>query len=315
MQYRNLGSSGLKVSAIGLGTNQFGGKVDQKGVTNIIAAAIDAGINFFDTANVYQGGRSEETIGKAIKGKRGQVLIATKVFNPTGEGPNERGSSRKHIMDAVEASLHRLDTNYIDLYQMHRWDKETPIEETLRALDDLITQGKVRYIGSSAFASWQIAHAQDLAGLHGWNKFVSDQPHYHMLERHIQEEVIPACEYFGLGILPYFPLAGGFLTGKYKQGQSAPEGSRGETSQYVQRYMTDENYHFLDQLTTFAQSRGHTIGELAHAWLLAQPVISSVISGATKVEHVQANAKSVEWELSAEEFAEVNQILDVEESQ
>jgi aryl-alcohol dehydrogenase-like predicted oxidoreductase len=309
MQYRNLGSSGLKVSAIGLGTNQFGGKVNQKGVTNIIAAAVDAGINFLDTANVYQGGRSEETIGKAIKGKRDQVLIATKVFNPTGEGPNERGSSRKHIMDAIEASLRRLETDYIDLYQMHRWDKETPIEETLRALDDLITQGKVRYIGSSAFASWQIAHVQDLAAMHGWSKFVSDQPHYHMLERKIEKEVIPACEFFGIGILPYFPLAGGFLTGKYKQGQPAPKGSRGETSQYVQRYMTDENYHILDQLTTFAQDHGNTIGELAHAWLLAQPVISSVISGATKVEHVQANAKSVEWELSAEAFTEVNQIL------
>jgi aryl-alcohol dehydrogenase-like predicted oxidoreductase len=314
MQYRNLGSSGLKVSAIGLGTNQFGGKVDEKGVKKIIDAAVDLGINFFDTANVYREGRSEETIGKAIKGKRHKVLIATKVFGEVGEDPNERGSSRKHIMDAVEDSLRRLDIETIDLYQMHRWDVNTPIEETLRALDDLVTQGKVRYIGSSAFASWQIAHAQDLAEAHGWHKFVCDQPHYHMLEREIEKEVIPACEYFGLGILPYFPLAGGFLTGKYQRGESAPKGSRGESSEYVQGYMTDENYDILDQLTDFAQARGHTMGELAHAWLLAHPVVSSVISGATKIEHVQANAKSVEWELSADELEEVNQILDAAKS-
>jgi aryl-alcohol dehydrogenase-like predicted oxidoreductase len=193
---------------------------------------------------------------------------------------------------------------------MHRWDVDTPIDETLRTLDDLITQGKVRYIGSSAFASWQIAHSQDMAEMHGWNKFISDQPHYNMLARDIEKEVIPACEYFGIGILPYFPLAGGFLTGKYKRGQSAPKGSRGETSEYVQRFMTDENYDILDQLTAFAQERDHTIGELAHAWLLANPVISSVISGATKVEHVQANAKSVEWEMTTEELEEVKQILD-----
>jgi aryl-alcohol dehydrogenase-like predicted oxidoreductase len=314
MQYRNLGSSGLKVSAIGLGTNQFGGKVDEKGVKDIINAAVDLGINFFDTANVYREGCSEETIGKAIKGKRRKVLIATKVFSEVGEGPNERGSSRKHIMDAVEDSLRRLDIETIDLYQMHRWDVNTPIEETLRALDDLVTQGKVRYIGSSAFASWQIAHAQNLSETHGWHKFVCDQPHYHMLEREIEKEVIPACEYFGLGILPYFPLAGGFLTGKYKRGQSAPKGTRGESSEYVQGYMTDENYDILDQLIDFAQARGRTMGELAHAWLLAHPVVSSVISGATEVEHVQANAKSIEWELSADELEEVNQILDAEKS-
>jgi aryl-alcohol dehydrogenase-like predicted oxidoreductase len=310
MQYRNLGSSGLKVSAIGLGTNQFGGKVNAKRVKDIIDAAIDLGINFFDTANVYQGGRSEETIGKAIKGKRHKVLIATKVFGEVGEGPNERGASRKHIMDAVEDSLRRLDIEAIDLYQMHRWDVDTPIEETLRALDDLVTQGKVRYIGSSAFASWQIAHAQNLSETHGWHKFVCDQPHYHMLERQIEEEVIPACEHFGLGILPYFPLAGGFLTGKYQRNQPAPKGSRGETAEYVKHYMTDKNYDVLEQLSDYAQARGRTVGELAHAWLLAHPVVSSVISGATQVEQVQANAKSIEWTLSTEELEEVNTILD-----
>ena len=314
MIYRKLGSSGLKVSAIGLGTNQFGGKVDQKTVTEIIAAAVDAGINFFDTANVYQGGRSEETIGKAIKAfPRSDLLIATKFYNKVGEGPNERGGSRKHIMDAVEESLRRLDTDYIDLYQYHRWDEETPIEETLRALDDLISQGKVRYIGSSGFPAWMMSTAQQVSERYGWNKFVSEQPHMHMLEREVEKEVIPAARYYGIGILPFFPLAGGFLTGKYLRGKGAPKGSRGETSSYVQKYMTDANYTIIEALDKFAQGQSHTLNELAHAWLLSHPEVSSVISGATKVEQVIANAKSAEWELSSDEVEQVNKILNGDE--
>jgi aryl-alcohol dehydrogenase-like predicted oxidoreductase len=313
MQYRKLGSSGLKVSAIGLGTNQFGGKVDTQTTQAIIDAAIDMGVNFIDTADVYQGGRSEEHIGKAIKGKRDKVLIATKFFHNTGEGPNERGGSRQHIMQAVEASLKRLDTDHIDLYQMHRWDVDTPIAETLRALDDLVTAGKVRYIGASNFAAWQLAHANAVAEAHGWNKFISIQPHYQMLVREVEKEIIPASAYLGIGVLPYFPLAGGFLTGKYKQGQPAPQGSRGEESGYVQQYMTPDHYATLEKLIAFAQDHGHAINELAHVWLLAQPQVSSVISGATKVEQVQANAKSAEWELSAAEVEAVNKILDGEE--
>lgn len=311
MHYRKLGNSGLKISAVGLGTNQFGGKVDQQGVTEIISAAVDLGINFFDTANMYQGGRSEETIGKAIKPfRRSDLIIATKFYMKVGEGPNERGGSRKHIMDAVEDSLRRLDTDYIDLYQYHRWDEDTPIEETLRALDDLVTQGKVRYIGSSGFPGWMMALSQKLSEQYGWNKFVSEQPHYHMLERAVEKEVLPAAEYFGIGILPFFPLAGGFLTGKYKRGESAPEGSRGETSSYVQSYMTDEKYTTVEQLAGFAQERGHTLVELAHAWLLAQKMVSCVISGATKVEHVLANTKGEEWALTAEDLSEINLILE-----
>ncbi|MCB2178624.1 aldo/keto reductase [bacterium] len=311
MQYRKLGNSGLKVSAIGLGTNRFGGKVDQKGVTEIMAAAIDQGINFFDTANVYTGGHSEETIGKAIQGyRRTDLIIATKFYNKMGEAPNDRGGSRKHIMDAVEDSLRRLDTDYIDLYQYHRWDSDTPIDETLRALDDLITTGKVRYIGSSGFPAWMMATAQKVSEEHGWNRFVSEQPHMHMLERKVLEEVLPAAAYFGIGILPYFPLAGGFLTGKYKRGEAAPAGSRGEESPYVQQYMTDANYTLIEKLTSFAEERGHTMGELAHSWLLAFPQVSSVISGATKVAHVVANAKASDWTLTEEEFAQVNNILE-----
>jgi aryl-alcohol dehydrogenase-like predicted oxidoreductase len=310
MQYRNLGSSGLKVSAIGLGTNQFGGKVDQKTTKDIISAALEAGVNFVDTADIYQEGRSEEYIGLALGGKRSQALIATKVYGKVGKGPNERGASRQHIMAGVEASLRRLGTDYIDLYQIHVWDEETPIDETLRALDDLLHAGKVRYIGASNFSAWQLTWANALAELRGWTKFVSIQPHYHMFERGIEAELIPACQYFDIGILPYFPLAGGFLTGKYKQGEPAPPGSRGETSQYVQRYMTPENYTRLDQLTAFARERGHSLNELAHAWLLAQPQVSSVISGATRVEHVQANAAAGEWDFTAEEAQQVNEILD-----
>ena len=310
MQYRRLGSSGLKVSAIGLGTNQFGGKVDLEETKNIISAALDAGINFIDTADKYQEGRSEEFIGAALQGQREKALVATKVFHKMGDGPNDSGVSRQHVLSAVEASLRRLKTDYIDLYQIHRWDVESPIDETMRALEDLVRAGKVRYIGASNFSAWQLTHANALAELHGWTKFVSIQPHYHLFERQIEKELIPACKYFEIGILPYFPLAGGFLTGKYKQGEPAPPGSRGESSQYVQDYMTPENYSRLDKLTKFVRERGHNLNELAHAWLLAQPMVSSVISGATRVEHVQANATAGEWALSSDEVERVNQILE-----
>jgi len=309
MLYRNLGKSGLTVSAIGLGTNQFGGKVDLAGVKDIIAAALDAGVNLIDTADVYQGGRSEEFIGKALKGQRDRALIATKVMHKVGEGPNDFGASRQHILSGVEASLRRLQTDYLDLYQIHRWDANTPLEETMQALDDLVRAGKVRYIGASNFDGWQLTHANALAELRAWAKFVSVQPHYHILEREIEKELVPACKYFGVGILPYFPLAGGFLTGKYQEGQPAPKGSRGESSQYVQRYMTPQNYVVLNRLTAFAQERQHTINELAHTWLLAQPMVSSVISGATKVAHVQANATAGDWILTPEEVTALNEII------
>jgi aryl-alcohol dehydrogenase-like predicted oxidoreductase len=310
MQYRNLGSSGLKVSAIGLGTNQFGGKVDLQTTRDIIAAALEAGVNFIDTADIYQDGRSEKFIGQALAGKRSGVLLATKVYGEVGEGPNDRGASRHHIMQGVEDSLRRLGTDTIDLYQIHVWDEDTPIEETLRALDDLVHAGKVRYIGASNFSAWQLTWSNALAELRGWNKFVSIQPQYHMFERGIEVELIPACQYFKIGILPYFPLAGGFLTGKYKQGEPAPEGSRGESSQYVQRYMTTENFAKVKKLTAFAQEHEHSLNDLAHAWLLAQPQISSVISGATSVAQVQANAAAVEWVLTAEETQQVNEMLE-----
>lgn len=309
MEYRQLGRAGVRVSVIGLGTNQFGGVVDQQGVNEIIAGALELGINFIDTADVYTQGRSEETLGVALKGRWDRVVLATKVRSSMGDGTNDQGASRYHIINGVEASLRRLQTDHIDLYQIHRWDDTTPIDETLRALDDLVRAGKVRYIGASNFMAWQLAHANVLAELRGWTSFVSIQPHYHMLERSIEQELIPYCNAYNVGILPYFPLAGGFLTGKYRRGEAVPSGSRAERSPYVQKYLTDENFTIIEKLEQWAKERDHTMGELAHAWLLSQPQVSSVISGATKLSQVQANAKAADWKLTPEEVAEINSIL------
>lgn len=309
MEYRQLGNSGLRVSVIGMGTNQFGGKVDQAGVNDIMARALDLGVNLVDTADVYTKGSSEETLGVALAGKWDKVVLATKVYLATGAGPNDYGASRYHIMNGVEASLRRLQTDHIDLYQIHRFDVTSPQEETLRALDDLVRSGKVRYIGASNYAAWQLAEANTLAGLRGWSPFVSVQNHYHMLHRELEQEVLPYCTDRKVGILPFFPLAGGFLTGKYKRGEAAPSGSRGESSAYVQQYMTEANYGKVEILSAWAAERGHSMAELAHAWLLAHPAVSSVISGVTSIAQVEANVVSGEWKLSADELAEVNAVL------
>ncbi len=310
MEYRQLGNSGVRVSVIGMGTNQFGRKVAQTAVNAIIDAAVDQGINFIDTADVYTESDSEKTLGHALKGRWDKFVVATKVYFKTGEGPNDYGASRYHIMNGVEASLRRLQTDHIDLYQMHRWDDTTPIEETMRALDDLVRSGKVRYVGASAYAAWQLAKANLLADMRGWAAFVTIQSHYHMLEREVEKEVIPYCQAHNVGFIPYFPLAGGFLTGKYKRGQGAPADSRGESSAYVQRYMTDGNYTKVEKLAAWAEEREHTMGGLAHAWLLAQPQVCSVISGLTKLEHLQQNVKAAGWNLTAEEVSQVNVILE-----
>jgi aryl-alcohol dehydrogenase-like predicted oxidoreductase len=312
VEYRQLGNSGVRVSVIGLGTNQFGGPVDQEGVNRVIAEAIDLGINFIDTADVYQNGRSEETLGHALKGRWREVVVATKVFNATGEGTNDKGTSRYHMINGLEDSLRRLQTDHIDLYQMHRWDAATPVEEMMRTLDDFVSSGKVRYIGASAYASWQLAKANLLAEFRGWTSFVTVQSHYHMLERDVEKEVIPYCQEHKVGFIPFFPLAGGFLTGKYKRDEGAQAGSRGERSPYVQKYMTDANYDIVEKLSAWAQERDHTMNELAHAWLLAQPTVCSVISGLTKMEHLQANAKAGEWQLTADEVGEVTAVLNGE---
>jgi aryl-alcohol dehydrogenase-like predicted oxidoreductase len=309
MEYRQLGNSGVRVSVIGMGTNRFGDKVEQETVNSVIDAALDLGVNFIDTADVYADSQSEATLGHALKGRWDKFVLATKVYLKTGDGPNDYGASRYHIMNGVEASLRRLQSDHIDLYQMHRWDPHTPIEETMRALDDLVSSGKVRYVGASAYAAWQLAQANLLAEMRGWARFVTVQSHYHMLEREVEKEVIPYCQAENVGFIPYFPLAGGFLTGKYSREEGAPAGSRGESSQYVQRYMTDANYARVEKLTAWAEAHERTMAELAHAWLLAQPQICSVISGLTRLAHLQQNAKAADWQLTAEEVGEVNGIL------
>jgi aryl-alcohol dehydrogenase-like predicted oxidoreductase len=310
MIYRKLGNAGVKVSVVGIGTNRFGfEKTDQHVVNEIIDAAIDLGINHLDSANVYQDGRSEMTLGNALKGKWHKIFFATKFYFPTSDGPNDQGASRYHIMNAVDDSLKRLQHDHIDLYYVHRWDADTPIEETLSALNDLVHQGKVRYIGASNFAAWQLAQSNMLAEMKNWQAFSVLQSHYHMLERSVESEVLPYCRAANLAFIPYFPLAGGFLTGKYQKGQAAPVGSRGESSEYVQKYMTEINYEIITRLSCYAQDHGHAINELAIAWLMAQPQVASVISGATRLEQILQNAKASDWILSEDNLVDINQIL------
>jgi aryl-alcohol dehydrogenase-like predicted oxidoreductase len=310
MEYRQLGSSGVRVSVIGLGTNRFGSpNVSQTDVHRIIDAALDLGINFVDTANTYTGGQSEETLGQALKGRGDKVVLATKFSFPKKDGPNTWGASRYQLMQAIEASLRRLQTDHIDLYYAHRWDDSTPIQETLRALDDLIRMGKVRYIGASAYASWQLAHANVLAELRGWTSFVALQSEYNMLQRDVEREVLPYCRAHGVGFVPYYPLAGGFLTGKYRKAEPPPPGSRGERDRYVQRCMTAKNYEIVARLAAWADDHGRKMNHLAQAWLLTQPQVCSVITGATRLDHVLSNAEGARWKLSADELQELGEIL------
>jgi aryl-alcohol dehydrogenase-like predicted oxidoreductase len=311
MEYRRLGRAGVKVSAIGVGCNQFGNKVDVAGTKAIVARALDVGINFFDTADVYGNrGGSETYLGEALAGQRDKVVLATKGRYDMGDGPNDAGASRYHLLTAIEASLRRLKTDHIDLYQIHGWDEGVPVEEMMRALDDAVRAGKVRYLGASNFSAWQLCRSNDLAEMMGWESFVTLQPHYHLLEREVERELIPYCRFANIGIVPYFPLAGGFLTGKYKRGEPPPSGSRGEKSPYVQKYLTDANFDRLDRLAAFASARGRTVHALAFAWLLGQPQMTSVIAGATSPEQISANAAASEWRLSAEELAEVRAVLE-----
>ena len=311
MEFRRLGRSGLKVSVAGIGCNNFGMRIDEEASGTVVRAALEAGVTLFDTADVYGNGRSEEFLGRALGAERSRVIVATKFAWPMGEGPYEGGTSRRYIMRAVEASLRRLGTDYIDLYQVHRPDWETPIEETLDALNDLVRDGKVRYIGSSAFTAWQIADADWAARTRHLSSFISAQNEWSMLERSIEPDVVPACERFGLGVLPYFPLANGFLSGKYRRGEAFPTGSRLEA--WKDRYghlASDENFTRLEKLTAYAEDRGHTMLDLAIAWLATRPVVSSVIAGATSPEQVTANAAAAaDWRLTDSEMEEVNAVL------
>jgi aryl-alcohol dehydrogenase-like predicted oxidoreductase len=305
MELRRLGTSGLKVSAIGLGCNNFGMRIDQAQTQVVVDAALDNGITFFDTADIYGGTQSEVFLGQALKGKRDKAIIGTKF----AMGENA-GGSRRYVVSAVEASLKRLGTDRIDLYQMHRPDPETPIDETLRALDDLVRDGKVLYLGNSNFSGWQIADADWISRSGHMERFVSAQNNFSLLERNADREILPACEKFGLGFLPFFPLASGLLTGKYVRGEAPGEdtrlaawGARGAAA------LSDKNFDKLEKLDAWASDHGHSLLELAFAWILGHPVVSSVIAGATKVEQIEANAKGADWKLTPDEVAEVTKLV------
>ena len=309
MEYRQLGRSGLRVSVIGLGGNTFGRYADEAQTAAIIHQAVELGVTLVDTADIYNGGLSEELVGKAIRGRRDAVVVATKVGMRMGDGPNETGASRKHIVEGCEASLRRLNIDAIDLFQLHAFDETTPLEETLRALDDLVRAGKVRYIGCSNYDAWRVAQAMGISEREHLTSFVSAQPEYNMLERSVERELVPCCLTFGLGIIPYFPLAAGVLTGKYKPGEAAPEGTRGYQNARFEPRLRRETLEAVQRLDGWAQERGHTVGELALTWLASRPGVSVVIAGTTRPEQVVANARAVEWTLSAAEMAEVDALL------
>ncbi|MBM32470.1 MAG: aldo/keto reductase [Chloroflexi bacterium] len=312
MEYRLLGNTGLLVSAIGLGTNNFGARLDYKSSEKILHSSLDLGINMVDTADVYSSGISEEFIGKAIKSKRDQYIIATKVGIRWEKGINDEGLSSTNIKRSVEGSLKRLNSEYIDLYQTHIYDPYTPIEETLKALDDLVTQGKVRHIGCSNLMSWEMVEAIHISQRFGWKKFSTIQPEYSMLVRHVENELIHACKKYSIGILPYFPLASGFLTGKYQRDKPLPSGARlteNSRPELTDRFLTENNYNIIENLTIWAKERNKNLLDLAFAWLLANKCVSSVISGATNVDQLKANASTSTWKLSKEEIEEINKIL------
>ncbi len=309
MEYRKLGRSGLDVSVIGLGGNMFGWGCDRAQSADVIAAARDAGINTIDTADIYGGpGVSEEYVGSAIRGQRESWVVMTKFAGRMGEGPNWSGASRGYIRRAIESSLRQLGTDYIDVYQVHWPDPDTPAEETMSALHDLVTAGKVRYIGCSNYAGWQIVESNSIARQHGWTPFVSSQPLYNVIDRRVEREHIPACQHYGLGVIPYSPLAGGFLTGKYERGEEFPEGTRMATMEWARGVLTDRNWDRLAELRAFADERGVTMTELAIGWLVAQPAVSTVIAGATRTEQVEENARAGEVSLNAEDLEQIDKI-------
>ncbi|ABP56320.1 aldo/keto reductase [Salinispora tropica CNB-440] len=315
MTYRRLGDSGLVVSAVGIGCNNFGSRIDLDGTRAVVEAALDSGINLFDTADIYGSspGGSEELLGEVLKGRRDNVVIATK-FGMDMDGRNgpDHGArgARRYIMRAVEASLRRLNTDHIDLYQMHQPDPGTPIDETLAALDDLVTAGKVRYLGNSNFDGWQLADADWTARSRGRTRFISAQNHYSLVERGVEAEVIPACERFGLGLLPFFPLANGLLTGKYKRGESAPSDSRlASGARYAARLAAAE-WDTIEALEAYGAERGLSLLQVAIGGLAAQPAVTSVIAGATKADQVRANAAAGAWSPDADDLAALRAVLD-----
>jgi aryl-alcohol dehydrogenase-like predicted oxidoreductase len=313
MTYRPLGSSGLMVSTVGIGCNAFSRRVDQDGVQQILDAAEEVGVTLLDTADIYgvQPGASEELLGQALKGRRDRFVVATK-FGMDMQGANgaDHGvrGSRRYVRRAVEASLRRLQTDHIDLYQLHAPDPVTPIAETLGALTELVREGKVRYLGSSNFAGWEVADAAWTSQTQGLEHFVSAQNRYSLLDRDIEDELVPACERFGVGVLPFFPLEYGLLTGKYQRGAEAPEGSRAAQDPGHSGWLAKADWDRIEALQSYAAERGLSLLEVAVAGLAAQPTVASVISGATRGEQVRTNAAALRWEPTADDLAELNEI-------
>jgi len=310
VKQRNLGSSGLRVSELGLGCNNFGGRLDFDVSRSVIDAALDAGITFLDTADAYgKDAGSERVLGDVLGHRRKDIVLATK-FGRAIETKGKRGSSRRYIMSAVEDSLRRLKTDWIDLYQMHYPDPLTPVEESLRALDDLVRDGKVRYIGVSNHQAWQVADAEWTARTCSLNRFVSVQEEYSLVVRGIEREVVPAIRKYGIGLIAYRPLASGVLSGKYKRGMPPPEGSRLATLKHqVGRYLTDPYLETAARLETYAASRGRSLIELAFAWVASHDFLSSLIVGASSADQVRENVAASGWILTAEELAEIGRIV------
>ena len=310
MEQRTLGRSGLLVSVVGLGCNNFGGRTDFEGSKAVIHKALDLGITLFDTADIYANkGGSENVIGQVLGDRRKDIVLATKFCGPMDDTGKLKGASRRYIVTAVEASLTRLKTDWIDLYQVHMVDPLTPMEETLRALDDLVTQGKVRYLGLSNHKSWQVVEAEWIARRDGLERFVSCQDEYSLIVRDAEKELIPAMNAYGIGLLPYFPLASGMLTGKYKRNAPMPEKSRLSYMQpLADRYMTDANWQIVEKLTDFAAKRGKSILELAFSWLACKQPTASVIAGATRPEQLEQNVAAAGWKLTPDEMAEIDKL-------
>jgi len=309
MEYRRLGTSGLAVSAVGLGTNNFGMKLDEEGCRQVLDAALDAGITLVDTADSY--GESEARLGKLLQGRRDDVVLATKFGSDVSKRGGDNGAdwgargSRRYIKRAVESSLNRLQTDWIDLYQIHRPDPETPIEETLSALDDLVREGKVRYVGHSNFDGFQTAHAEWVARTRGFERFVSAQNEYSLLKTRAERDLVPALQEYGIGLLPYFPLASGLLSGKYRRGEDLPDNSR---LKLWGMSVSDRDWDKVERLTAFADERGIGLLDVAIGGLLARPAVASVIAGATTADQVRANVAAGEWVPSAEDAAALKEI-------
>ena len=313
MEHRALGNSNLRVSSVGLGCNNFGGRMNLDGARKVVHRALDLGVTLFDTADMYGNrGGSEEILGNIFGARRKDILLATKFGMPMDGDGKLKGASRNYVMTAVEASLKRLKTDWIDLYQLHQPDPKTPIEETLRALDDLVRQGKVRHIGCSNLSAAQVTEAQAISQDKGLAPFISCQDEYSLLVRDIERDLMPAIEKHGLGLLPYFPLSGGLLTGKYKRNAPMPAGARlTGAKNMADRYMTDAGWQVIEGLETFAAKRGKTMLELAFGWLLAHRPVASVIAGASTPEQVEQNVKASSWALTSDDLTVIDRLAPI----